>query len=382
VLVTGATGSLGSHIVACLGQLQDVHTIVCLNRLSNVQAVLRQQMSLEARGILLDSASMSKLKVVDTDTSKPKLGLSSETYDYLVNNVTHIIHSAWPMSLTRPIRGYEMQFRILKNLVDLAHEATRYRPSSLRFGFQFISSIAVVANYPLLNGKVLVPERPTTVESVPQAGYAEAKLICEHILAQTLHRYPDRFDAMVVRIAQISGSTTSGCWNPNEYIPLLIKSSQVLRVLPDLEGTLSWYPVDKVAATLGELLMSTRLTKTEIETDLIYHIDNPSRQPWKAMITTLARMLDIPITPQHIIPYEEWITKVRRFRSSSINDNPALQLITFFENYFVNMSCGGLLLDVKKTIKISETMREMREVNEKIVKGYIEGWKRIGVLNI
>ncbi|KAM3081291.1 hypothetical protein ACMFMF_003204 [Clarireedia jacksonii] len=224
------------------------------------------------RGISLDPISLAKLKVIETNTSKPMLGLSSEEYHHLVRTVTHIVHSAWPMSLTRPIHTYESQLKIARNLIDFAREVTDYRPSPFQFGFQFVSSSAVVANYPLWTGKPLVPEQPGTIDSVPMTGYAEAKLATERILAETLYRYPDRFHAMAVRIAQISGSTSNGYWNPTEYIPFLIKSSQVLKILPDLDGTLSWYPVNDVASTLGELLLN------DAATDLIYHIDNPSRQ--------------------------------------------------------------------------------------------------------
>ncbi|RYP54696.1 hypothetical protein DL769_010301 [Monosporascus sp. CRB-8-3] len=372
VLVTGATGSLGGHIVAHLAQLPDVHTVVCLNRLSTVEAKLRQQKSLEMRGISIDSASMSKLKVIETDTSKPMLGLSPETYRYLVHNITHIIHSAWPMSLTRPVRAYESQFKVFRNLIDLARNVADHRPASFKLGFQFISSLAVVGNYPAWTGKALVPEQPTTVESVPAAGYAEAKLACEHILRDTLHRYPDRFHAMAVRIAQISGSTSNGYWNPTEYMPFLIRSSQVLRILPDLDGTLSWYPVNDVAATLGELLVA------DTASNLIYHVDNPSRQPWKAMISTLACALDIP--PNNIVPYRQWLDRVRRFRGST-NDNPALQLIDFFDHYFLPMSCGGLVLDTTTTRLHSETMQKMGPVGGDLVMKYTTAWKRSGFLN-
>ena len=372
VLVTGATGSLGAHIVAYLAQCTDIQKVICLNRLSTVEPTLRQRKSFEMRGISLDSESMSKLDVIETDTRKPSLGLSLENYHNLARTVTHIVHSAWPMSLTRPIRTYESQFRIVKNLIDLACEVTRYRPVPFKFGFQFVSSSAVVANYPLWTGNPLVPELPGTIESVPMTGYAEAKLVTEHILAKTLYRYPDRFHTMAVRIAQIAGSTSNGYWNPTEYMPFLIKSSQVLRILPDLDGTLSWYPVNEVAATLGELLLN------DTATDLIYHIDNPSRQTWRDMIATLARALDIG--PKNIIPYGQWVDRARCFTGST-TENPVLQLIGFFDNYFVPMSCGGLILDTTKAGEHSKTLQNQGPIDNDLMMKYIAGWKQSGFLN-
>jgi hypothetical protein len=152
----------------------------------------------------------------------------------------------------------------------------------------------------------------------------------------------------------------------------LIKSSQVLRILPDLSGTLSWYPVNDVAATLGELLMSSNAS------NFTFHIDNPSRQPWKEMITVLARELEV--ASANIVPYEQWTDRVKRFRGST-KDNPALQLIDFFDNYFVPMSCGGLMLDTARTWEVSKTLRNMGPIGSKLVKKYIATWKQSGFLN-
>ncbi|RDW63803.1 conidial yellow pigment biosynthesis polyketide synthase [Coleophoma cylindrospora] len=373
VLVTGATGSLGAHIVAYLAQRPDIHTVVCLNRLSAVDATTRQHQTLEMRGISLDAISLSKLKVFETDTSKPRLGLSLEKYEYLVRTVTHIVHSAWPMSLTRPIRTYETQFKIVKNLMELAIDVTNQRPAPFKLSFQFISSIAVVANYPLWTGKPVVPEEPGTIKSLPLTGYAEAKLVTERILSKTLYCHPDRFHTMAVRIAQISGSTSNGYWNPTEYMPFLVKSSQVLKVLPKLDGTLSWYPVDGVAATLGELLVA------DTTTDLIYHIDNPSRQTWVDLIATLSDALELD--DKSIIPYDQWVNRVRRFRGST-TDNPALQLIEFFEHYFIPMSCGGLILDTTKAQEHSGTLQNQGPINDVVLKKYVAMWKRSGFLNL
>jgi len=70
---------------------------------------------------------------------------------------------------------------------------------------------------------------------------------------------------------------------------------------------------------------------------------------------------------------------VRRFRSS-INDNPALQLVGFFDTYFIPMSCGGLILDVSKTREYSETLRTIGPINEDLMMKYITAWKQSGFL--
>lgn len=138
------------------------------------------------------------------------------------------------MSIKRPIKGFESQFQFMRNLIDLAVEISNLK--SVTPGFQFISSIATVGYHPLKTNKVLVPEERVEVDSVLPSGYGDAKLVCEKIMEQTLHKLPGRFRPMSVRIGQISGSRKSGYWNPVEHFSFLVKSSQTLRTLPDLKG--------------------------------------------------------------------------------------------------------------------------------------------------
>ena len=236
VVITGATGSLGSHIVAYYAERQDVSMVVCLNRYSSKEATMRQNEALTSRGIELGAAALSKLKVFEVDTSKPTLGLSSSEYKFVVDNVTQIVNNAWPMSITRPVGAFEPQFKTMRNLVELAHESSCKRPRGSKIGFQLVSSIAAVGNYPLYSGKATVPEEGMTIDSVPATGYAEAKLVCERILDNTLGLYPERFRKMVVRIGQIAGSKASGYWNPVEHPAFIVRSSQTLKALPDLKG--------------------------------------------------------------------------------------------------------------------------------------------------
>ena len=237
VLLTGATGSLGSHLVAHFAGLPNVKTVICLNRRNSTEPALRQRQAIESRGISLDTNALSKLKCFETDTANPKmLGLSTLDYENLAHSVTHIVHNAWPMSIKRPVKGFEKQFRVMQNLIDFASDISCRRPQGSKVGFQFISSTATVGHHPLVSGKARAPEEKMTVESVLPSGYSDAKLVCERMLDETLHKYTDRFRPMAVRIGQIAGSKTSGYWNPVEHLSFLIKSSQTLKAMPDFQG--------------------------------------------------------------------------------------------------------------------------------------------------
>ena len=233
-----------------------------------------------------------------------------------------------------------------------------------------VSSIGVVGRYGWGNGKAqtMVPENRVDIDSVLPNGYGDAKWGCERMLDETLHRHPDRFRTMAVRLGQIAGSERSGYWPPIEHFGFLIKSSQTLNALPDTAGTVYWTPVDDIAGTLADLVLSDRTPHP------VYHIENPIGQPWREMNTILADALSIP----NLIPFEEWIERVR---TAPQPNNPAATLFDFKESNYLRMSCGALVLDVKKTLEHSKTLSAVGPVSEEVVRKYIHIWKEIGFLS-
>lgn len=372
VLVTGATGSTGSHLVANLANLASVKTIVCLNRRSNQDPRIRQLEALVSKGIVVSEEGLAKLLVLESDTTKLKLGLPDDVYRDLVETVTHIIHNAWVMSIKRPLNGFESQFHAMRNLIDLARDASCKRPPGIKVNFEFVSSIAVVGQYPIWKNEKNVPEERMPVEAVPPIGYAEAKYVCELMLDKTLHQYPDRFRTSAVRVGQIAGSKVSGYWNASEHLSFLWKSSQALNKLPALEGLLSWTPVDDVAGTLVDLVFAD-------EPYSIYNIDNPVRQQWQDMMPVLADALAIP--RDNIIPFQEWVDLVRNTPELAEEENPASKLIDFLEGNFFRMSCGGLLLDSTKAREHSQTLQAVGPVSAEATESYVNWWRNTGFLS-
>ncbi|KAK8075465.1 Type I Polyketide synthases (Type I PKS) [Apiospora hydei] len=297
VLVTGATGSLGSHIVAHLVSLPTVQKVYCLNRhgpgglkaRANADPQRRQIEALESKAIYLDESSLSKLEAIKTDSSEAQLGLDRETYSQLVSSVTHIIHNAFPVNGLRSLKQNEPQFATMRNLVDLAAKASAYRPlgDDSKVTFQLVSSLSAVGMYPHTHGgQREVPEEPLDVDSALPNGYGGAKMVCERVLRETLGRHPDRFRAMTVRLGQVSGSVKSGYWNHMEVLGFLFKSAQTLRAFPAVKGVLSWVPLESASASLADLLL-----REGPDCYPVYHVDNPIVREWEDMVPVLAGAL-------------------------------------------------------------------------------------------
>lgn len=127
-----------------------------------------------------------------------------------------------------------------------------------------------------------------------------------------------------------------------------------------------------MAAALSELLLLPTRPQP------IYHIDNPVQQPWSEMVQMLATALDIP--QSNIIPFDDWVTRVRRSPLAPETDNPAARLIDFLEFHFRRMSCGGLLLDLSKACMDSPALAAVGPVGEDVVRKYVSSWKAMGFL--
>ncbi|KAK8115534.1 hypothetical protein PG984_012036 [Apiospora sp. TS-2023a] len=353
VVVTGASGSLGAHIVQALAERSDVATVACVNRaIRDVSAEEKQAEALSSRGIELSPAAREKLRAYGTDTSKPQLGLSDAEYSWLAQHGTHIIHNAWPMSATRTLKAFEPQIKG-RLPIHLLHRRNR------------------------LQRHPLVPEQPMPMSAVMPSGYNEAKWTCERLLTDTLRRHPNLFRAHVARPGQISGSTASGFWNPVEHFAFVVKSAHALKAWPDLKGVMHWLPVDKSARVMVDLLNIDDAAAAS-EAHSVYHVDNPVGQPWNEMSKTLAGALDI--AAQDIVPFAEWIRRVRQ-SSLSAAENPAVHLLGFLESHFERMACGGIVLDTEKSSQHSQTMAAEGPVSAEVARSYVASWREMGFLN-
>ncbi|KAK0457438.1 uncharacterized protein EV420DRAFT_1548198 [Desarmillaria tabescens] len=258
-----------------------------------------------------------------------------------VDDVTHIIHNAWPVNFSRGLDSFEGHVRGLVNLVKIARKSSAKDVRVL-----FASSIAVVGRYP----SQPVPEQPVPPESTAEFGYPEAKWVCEELLLSL----EGKVRGSSVRIGQMTGAEGAGAWNETEHFPVVVGASKAVGALPRLEGTLSWLPVNRAGQIVVELLFSDRFKP-------IYHMENPARQEWTAVIDNLADILGIPV-----VGYAEWLERVRG--NEQVN-----KLIGFLERDFERMASGGRGKD-------SRGMRESGVVGRKEVEEYVNYWRRVGVL--
>ncbi len=140
VVLTGATGALGAHILDLLQKSASVESIYCLVRGADEYAAKeRVSKALEQRGLtslLAHYKVHQKVKVVPAQLSDERLGLSDELYNHLAKEVTSIIHVAWTVNFRLKLRSFAKDnIAGVRNLLNLALHAGHAHPPTLRILF-------------------------------------------------------------------------------------------------------------------------------------------------------------------------------------------------------------------------------------------------------
>ncbi|CAL8582210.1 hypothetical protein XPA_007880 [Xanthoria parietina] len=356
ILLTGATGALGAHILHLLRSTTSVSQITCLVRASSpLAAHERVSKSLTARAkpglppfspIKDPSSAAEEDSATATPTviclpcslSNPALGLSPETYTHLGNTTTVIIHAAWAVNFTARLRSFEKDHIAgLTHLLDLTTAAPR---SAEPIRFLFLSSTASVTSTPV--SKYPIAEHVSTnPDEASPLGYSRSKWVAENLIdafhrqlspsPQTNQKNKNHNDdtillpsslpptLTILRIGQLTSDTTAGIWNTSEAWPLMLSTAPTLHALPDL-GTqpLDWLPVDIAAAAVLEVAHSMKHQPAKPVADAesngcpVLHILNPATTPtWSNLLACIRGAS--PAMDLEVLRPAEWVRRVEAF---------------------------------------------------------------------
>lgn len=227
IILTGTTGSLGTHILAQLMQNDNICKIYCLVRAPSPHKALERVLSTLATKHL-PFINSHKIVALPASLDRSDLGLSAEVLEEVKNTLTKVIHSAWAVNFNLKIRSFEKHHIAgVHNLINLCLSIRSSRPAQ----FFFCSSISVAAGTqpPARIREGPVPE----LEHAQNMGYARSKLVAERIIECAARS--TGMVAKVLRVGQIVGDSQHGIWNDTEAIPLMVRSAITLGALPALD---------------------------------------------------------------------------------------------------------------------------------------------------
>jgi len=110
IVLTGATGALGAHILNAYRSCERVSKVYCLVRGADEHAARERiskaltQRGLE--GLPSSSAKNEKVVVLQAQLSGSHLGLSDEMYETLARQATAIVHVAWAVNFRMRLQSF------------------------------------------------------------------------------------------------------------------------------------------------------------------------------------------------------------------------------------------------------------------------------------
>ncbi|KAI1084936.1 acetyl-CoA synthetase-like protein [Whalleya microplaca] len=352
VILTGATGALGAHILNQLLDDPKVDKVFCLVR--GDDALTRIHESMKARGLSVvgdNKKRVGKLTALTTSNfSAPNLGLSPEVYSALQDSATLIIHAAWPVNFNISLESQTPHIEGLRNFLDLSLGVPFKDPARLLF----TSSISTAFQTPT---PANVPEGP--IQSLTYAastGYARSKLISERICSAAA---ASGAAVGVLRVGQISADSVHGIWNDKEAIPILVRSVTEIHALPRLDGDngiCDWMPVDTVARTCLELAEKLGTNNGEAA---YYNIKPPHAFSWNDGFLPALRKTGLEFED---VSLEDWVARLRS-RAAELGPAaearlPSVKLADYYEEEYGSGGSGsGLRYNIDKALGASDALR-------------------------
>ena len=268
---------------------------------------------------ILPDLALNKLVALPSDLSQATLGLSPTSYSTLTSEITDVIHCAWSVNFNLQLSSFEKDsIAGLKYLVDLCLKAQRPAPAT----FNFCSSVSAVVNTQGNDIPEILPEQLTYAQNM---GYAQSKLVGEHLCVSATQQ--TGIQARVLRIGQVIGDTQHGIWNATEAIPLMLQSATTIGVLPKLDESPLWLPVDTVADTVIDITLSSAgATGTPDVKDAVFNIVSHHPFHWTRDLLPYLHHSGLQFKE---FEQREWLRKLRESNPDPVL-NPPIKLVDFF----------------------------------------------------
>jgi amino acid adenylation domain-containing protein/thioester reductase-like protein len=291
VLLTGATGFLGAHLLSELLSATDAR-VHCLVRARDDAAALSRIRQAAERYELAWPAEDRVVPLVG-DLAEPRLGLSEAAFRDLARRIDVIHHSGALVNFIYPYQ--ELRAANVTGTRELIRLAGLYRGIPVHF----VSTTAVLAGLGVAGNRKVTEETPLAHPELLRMGYVETKYVAEELL-----RAAGRagLPVAIYRPLDIVGSVHTGAWSTTTEMAALIRFIADTGLAPDIDLPLDFVAADVCAAAIRHISV------THGATGRTYHLASPENAPLSALVARL-RDRGYGITE---LPFGDWVRELAR----------------------------------------------------------------------
>uniref|UniRef100_A0A0B7JZA4 Alpha-aminoadipate reductase n=1 Tax=Bionectria ochroleuca TaxID=29856 RepID=A0A0B7JZA4_BIOOC len=306
VLLTGATGFLGSYIVHELLEGPTKAKVIALVRAKDAQAGLaRLEAVIKAYGLWSPSwLSSSRLEVIVGDIGKPQLGLARDVLERLCNEVDVVIHNGAQVNWMLPYSS----LRAANVLSTLACVQLCAVGKPKRFAFVSSTSTLDTDYYVNLSNKdgkaVMEADDLEGSRKGLATGYGQSKWASEYLVREAGRR---GLVGAVIRPGYITGDSRSGISVTDDFLVRLWKGSLQVGGRPDISNTVNAVPVTRVSRIV--VAAAFHLSGATKESLAVAQVTGHPRVTMNDWIGAL----EVYGYNAPLIPYSEWSTKVKDY---------------------------------------------------------------------
>lgn len=281
VLLTGATGYVGVHLLARLLKTTSCQ-VFCVVRVPS-RAQNRDE---EARDRLLGhlrehgfvDLDVSRLQVIAGDVSLPTMGMNEDEYLFLQQLVDVVIHAAASVNL-----AYTYDLLEAANVQGTARALEFARGGKVK-ALHFISTDGI---FPETGEAGSFAETDTPPHHLLQTGYGQTKWVAEQLVLKASQL---GLPCVVYRLGNVAGPIRGSGWNESDSNLLFLRACVERGAVPEGAWSLEFTPVDFIADFIVNCVTDIKFASFKT-----FHLINESKLSMN-LLAQVATRVGFPIT--------------------------------------------------------------------------------------
>jgi thioester reductase-like protein len=308
VIVTGANSFLGVHLVEALLEWGATEVACLVRSAAGVSAEARFAQALHDNHVALD---LTRVRVLEADLRKPRLGLSQADYDYLDEHYGALLHNAAQVN-------HVLDYQVLAaDNIEPLFECLQLCEGRRKKIFNFVSTLSACSAVDD-QGRVLEDDPATTPPIYIRNGYNLSKWVGERILQRA------RAQGVWVNLFRPGNITfdsrTGACQPQRNRLMLMLKGSLQLGQVPGLEIDFDLMPVDFLARFIA--FHGSRHQSSQC----VFNLHNPEPLRWRDYLASFREQGHA----FELVSVEQWQRQLRRVD----RDNALYDVLGFYLDGF------------------------------------------------